>query len=345
MGTIKIADIARAAGVSPSTVTRVIHNDKYVSEEKKEKVRQVLKELSYVPNRVASGLRSRQTNLIGHILPVSNENPFFARIGNAFTKAAEDAGYNVLTAVTQMNPDKERAMVENFVSLMVDAIVITTMTAIDNDTIQMVCSRNIPVVMIERPCSLPLVDSVLFDNHLASSLAVNHFLQNGHTRIGFIGREPQKRNVEQQRLDGYLDTLRQNNLPFRKEWCILTDDYTAEDGHKAINLILSAGSLPSALLITSDVMALGVLQILHEHGLRVPEDISLIGFDNTLSALSTPPLTTIDLQPEQVGSTALEMITEQKTGQRKGAKSVILSPVLIERSSVRRYALSESDNL
>ena len=88
MNTVKIADIAKAAGVSPSTVTRVIRNDKYVSEEKRKLVQQALEKFSYVPNRVASGLRSKQTNLIGHILPVSSENPFFARIGNAFNKAA-----------------------------------------------------------------------------------------------------------------------------------------------------------------------------------------------------------------------------------------------------------------
>ncbi|MDE6944329.1 MAG: LacI family transcriptional regulator [Lachnospiraceae bacterium] len=340
MNTVKIADIAKAAGVSPSTVTRVIRNDKYVSDEKRKLVQQALEKFSYVPNRVASGLRSKQTNLIGHILPVSSENPFFARIGNAFNKAAEDAGYNVLTAVTQMNPHKERAMVENFVSLMVDAIVITTMTAIDDDTINMVCSRGIPVVMIERPCSLPFVDAILFDNHQASSLAIHHFIKNGHKDIGFIGREPQKREVENQRLNGYIDVMQQNDLPVRKEWTILTDDYTVNDGRLAMERILSAPTLPSALLVTSDVLACGILQILHEHDLSVPEDISLIGFDNTLSALSTPPLTTIDLQPEQIGTTALEMISEQKDGKRKGSKSVILSPVLIERSSVKNLERS-----
>ena len=127
----------------------------------------------------------------------------------------------------------------------------------------------------------------------------------------------------------------QTNLPIRKEWTILTDDYTANDGRMAMERILSAATLPSALLVTSDVLACGILQVLHEHNLRVPEDISLIGFDNTLSALSTPPLTTIDLQPEQIGITALEMISEQKDGKRKGSKSVILSAILLERTSVK----------
>ena len=108
----------------------------------------------------------------------------------------------------------------------------------------------------------------------------------------------------------------------------------------AMERILFAATLPSALLVTSDVLACGILQVLHEHNLRVPEDISLIGFVNTLSALSTPPLTTIDLQPEQIGITALEMISEQKDGKRKGSKSVILSPILIERTSVKNFERS-----
>jgi DNA-binding LacI/PurR family transcriptional regulator len=117
MKNINIADIAREAGVSQATVTRALHNSGYVSAQKRKQVLHAVDKLGYVPNKVASGLRQNKSNFIGHVLPASSENPFFARIGDAFNKAAEDAGYNVLTAVTLMDLARERAMVQNWWAL------------------------------------------------------------------------------------------------------------------------------------------------------------------------------------------------------------------------------------
>lgn len=336
MATKNIADIARKAQVSPATVTRVINSSGYVSAQKRALVLKTIDDLGYVPNKFASGLRKNRSGFIGHVLPISSENPFFTRIGAAFDEAAQKAGYHVLTAVTHMDAMHEKIMIENLVSLMVEAIVFTTRTACDVSVINWILSRGIPVVMIERPKQIDNIDVILVDHFNAARIAAEHMLKKGHRDIGFIGREYGSGGaVEYERFSGFAEALGNWNVEARKECVRCMPDYSVEFGRQAMTEILTNKKLPSALLITSDVMACGVLQILYERGLKVPDDISIIGFDNTLSALSAPPLTSMELQPDQIGATAVDMILERKIGGRAGAKTVTLSPILIDRGSVR----------
>ena len=332
--TTTIQDIAQLAEVSPATVARVVHGNGYVSEEKRRMIQRAIDELGYVPNKVAQGLRNRKTGLIGHVLPLPDDNPFFSRIGAALTEEAHLRGYHVLTVVSG-NAAKERALVEDLCGLMVEAIVFTAQTYCESALVEWVLSRGIPVVMIERPRGIAGVDAVLLDSLEGARLAAEHFVAMGHRDVGYIGAHPSRDQVETNRLNGFVQTLCAHQLSIPPRWLQFTADYTAEWGYRATERILSKGAPPSAVFVTSDLLALGALQCLHDHGLHVPEDVSLIGYDNTLSALSTPPLTTVELHPALVARTAIDMVLERTKDQRQGAKTVALSPVLIERRSVR----------
>ncbi len=334
--TIRIADIAKAANVSPATVTRVVNNSGYVSEEKRRQVNRVIDELGYVPNKIASSLRKSSPYFIGHILPVSSENPFFARICNAVNETAEKAGYHVLTALRQMDALRERAVIENLIGLMVDAIVFTGNTTSNAATINWITSRGVPVVMLERPRHGSQVDAVLLDNFSGAAMAMEHIMARGHRDIGFIGVKYEQHEVEYQRYSGFTSALAAHELKLREEWVRYAPDYTVENGRRAMEELLAQKRRPSALFITSDVIACGVLQALYEKGMRVPEDMSIVGFDNTLSSLCAPQLTSIEMQLEQAGATAVEMIVERKKGARIGVKTVMLSPILIDRGSVKQ---------
>lgn len=333
---IRITDIARAANVSPATVARVVNNNGYVSEEKRQQVNRAVGELGYVPNMIASGLRKKMPYFIGHILPVSSENPFFARICNAVNVTAEKVGYHVLTALRQMDAAKERAVIENLIGLMVEAIIFTGNTASSAATIDWILSRDVPVVMVERPRYGSQVDAVLLDSASGATMATDHIIGKGHTDIGFLGLKNEKHEVEYQRYHGFTSALAAHGIKHREEWVRYAPDYTVEYGRQAMKELLILKNRPSAVFITSDVIACGALQALYERNLRVPEDMSIVGFDNTLSSQCSPQLTSIEMQLEQAGATAVDMIVERKKGARTGVKTVVLSPILVDRGSVRR---------
>jgi LacI family transcriptional regulator len=333
---VTIADIAARARVSPATAARVIHDQGHVSAAKRSQIERAVAELGYVPNRVARSLRNRRTNLIGHILPLSSDNPFFARIAMAVEEEAGRAGYHVLTAVTRGSPEKEQAMVEDLCGLMVEAIIFTAKTACDTAFIRRVVLRGTPVVMIERPRDIPEIDIILMDSDEGSRAAAEHIAGKGHAQIGYIGAELSRGAVEQSRFNGFMKALEAYGCACQPQWIRRTPDYDAAYGYQAMECLLAMERRPTCVFIASDLLASGVLQCLYQRRLRVPDDISLVGYDNTLSALSAPPLTTIELQPAQVGSAAMNMVVERVSGHRIGAKTVTLSPVLIDRDSVRR---------
>lgn len=333
---IKITDVALEAGVSSTTVARVINNNGYVSDEKRKSVHRAIRKLGYVPNRIASGLRNSKPFFIGHVVEVLAENPFFSVICNAVNTTAEKAGYHVLTALKQGDPLKERAVIENLVSLMVDAIIFTGNVSSDAATIEWIQSRGIDVVMIERPSVGSKVDAVLLDSYQGALMAMEHMISLGHKEFGFLGMKHNRHDVEYQRYHGFCEALESAGLDYHPEWVRYVADYTVEFGRTEMLSMLQERQIPTALFIPSDVVACGALQALYSQGIQVPSDISIVGFDNTLSSICSPTLTSIDLQLEQAGATAVEMILERKNGLRMGVKTVTLSPMLIDRESVKR---------
>lgn len=333
---VTISDVAVAAGVSSSTVVRVIHNNGYVSEEKRLAVTKAIDRLGYVPNRIAGSLRGNQRYFIGHILPVYEDNPFFSRLCVSINNEAAQRGYHVLTTVTTLQHEEEREMLEALVGLMVDAVIFSGDTACTSEDIDWVLSKGIPVVMVERPRRPSQIDAVLFDNYQGSSIAVNQFVEKGHSRIGIISKEFSGNTVEAQRYFGFMNALEKNAISIPEEWQQFVSEYSYNHGKQAMeNMLLKSNELPTALFVTSDVLACGALQALYNAHLRVPDDISIISFDNTLSASTAPRLSSVEMQLEEAARLAIKMAIDKSNKKYPVAKTVTLSPFLIERDSVK----------
>ena len=331
---ISIAALAKAAKVSPATVTRVIHENGYVSNEKRAAVLQAIDELGYIPNQLASKLRRGKSNYIGFVIPELSENPFYTRFSNAFNKAAQNAEYQVLSVITHHSAEQEKQLVMSLVGMLVEAVVFMG-TLLTPDIIKTLNEHNVPVVMIEFPTVVENTDMVMVDNYRAAMIALEHIIRRGHKKIAYVGVEPSD-NIIAERLRAFNDGMNSNSLVVEDHHLCIMSDYGQESGRQAACRLLDDGEPPTAILATSDVLACGILQELYHRGLKVPDDISLLGFDNTLSALTAPTLTSMELLPDLIGEAAVNMVIEKTRKKRIGTKKEIFTPVLIDRGSVKK---------
>lgn len=332
---LRMIDVARKAGVSTATVGRVLHNRGYVSTETRQRVEKAIHDADFQINLVAQSLRRQSTRTIGHVLTHLLPNPFFAGVEVGVEEVAVKRGYNVMLWNALDSESREREGVEAFIQRQVEAIIFTTPRTSAN--VELALKAGLEVVQVERPLS---VDShmVLIDNYVGARAAVDHLLQLGHRRIGYLGKvlvgSPEL--VDNQRLRGYLDALAAGGVPAEEEWVRLElNPYLMEDGYKGMQQLLNEKERVTAVLVFSDILAAGVLQAIHDHKLRTPDDVSVIGFDNTYAPYLAPPLTTVAIPMVEVGKAAANVaIDALENRQRKlrfyGQK---LATELIVRSS------------
>lgn len=329
-----MSDIAAAAGVSLATVGRVLHKNGYVSEENREKIERLIQELGYVPNKIAQGLKNRQSKLIGHLV-VFNPNMLFAKISLAVTQSALQHGFHVLTMTGHQNLDEEEAQINELIGHRVDGVIITSNVHIPKTLIQKLVDLEIPVVMIERTYDLPHVDCIRVDDLNGSFEAVDHIIAKGHRRIGFIGMQL-FHEVEKLRYQGYCDALRNAGMEISDDYICFMPDYSVENGFRAMETLMKTNQFPpTAVFATSDLFTCGVMQYLHQQGKRVPEDLSLVGYDDTLSTLLAPPITSVGLSLDEIGSHAIELLLRRMQDYQAPSSIVPIKTVLIDRQSVR----------
>lgn len=335
MTVVKMSDVAKAANVSVATVARVVHNKGYVSEENRRKINEVIKELGYVPNKIAQGLKNRQTKIIGHVLPYSYVNPFFVQVQGAIDKAAESRGYHVLTVSSQLDAKKEKKLIEDLVSRMVDGIIFTSNTALKPGLLEWLLNIGIHVVMVERPKNVIGIDKVFINNIEGSLLATSHIIEKGHRRIAFVGKvadEP----VESGRFQGYEQAMKSAGIELVNEHIKFVPEYKIEYGYEAMKDLMEGGNPPSAVFMGSDLFACGAVQYLYKKNIRVPDDISLVGYDDSLAGLLSPPITSVAFPMDEIGKSVMDMMMERIVDNRINAKAVTLSPILVDRGSVKR---------
>ena len=320
---ITIKDVALHAKLSTATVTRVIQQRGYVAEETREQVLAAIRDTGYRVNTLAQALRQQRTMTLGHMLHCISPNPFFARVALGVEREAHRHGYSVLLYNVEGDTEQERQGVETFLNRRVDGIIFTT--AIDPANVQLAISNNVPVVQVERVTSVR-THAVLIDNYVGSTEAVEHLIGLGHRHIAYIGADPDHyrkngqpttyRQIEEQRLAGYVDTLTRHGLPIDQRYIALGQYYSLEDGGFAgdgamfTEQFLRLQTRPTAIFATCDILAAGVLQSLYRHGLSVPEDVSVIGYDNTYAPYLTPPLTTVEQPMPEIGGTAARILIE-----------------------------------
>ena len=298
-----IYDVARVAGVSTSTVSHVLNGTRHVSDATKQRVEQVMAELRFRPNSLARGLVRQETQTIALIVP-DNVNPFFAELARGVEDHGFRAGYNVLLCNSDRNREKELAYLDMLVSKRVDGIIYMTMHK-DIDQLQTMLNHRIPVVTFDR--EYEGMDAILLDNAAGGYAATQHLIELGHRRIACIAG-PDAITRSNGRIQGYEQALSDAGLPCDPD-LLQAGNWTYESGFAAAQRLLALRTPPTAIFACNDMMAVGVMTSLHQQGCIVPDDISVVGFDDVaLSAYVVPPLTTFSTPLSGVGQTLCQIL-------------------------------------
>ncbi len=330
---VTIRDVAEAAGVSVSTVSRVLNDKDDVAPETYQKVRAVIEELSYTSSLAARGIRSRRMYVIGLIMPDVGA-PYSVQVMKGINRAISEDGYDLILYTggdirKESSTNQERRYV-SLLSSIADGVIVVTPTATSFST-------NSPVVVIDPNAEKPNCPAVTATNY-AGALAVMEYLSSlGHRRLGFIGGRPELQSAAQ-RLQGYRDGLRNAGLPMDPE-LIQAGDYTEETGFACARRLLSLAHPPTAIFAANDQSAIGVLRAAREAGLSVPQDLSVVGFDNIPEAVYvSPALTTVDQSIDKMSYMAAKMLIDLIQGETLEGNPYEVPTRLIVRDSCRAIA-------
>lgn len=336
MATIK--DVAKMAGVSTTTVSHVINKTRFVAKETEEAVMQAIKSLKYSPSAVARSLKVNTTKSIGMIVTTS-ESPYFAEIIHAVEDHCYRQGYSLFLCNTQNDPEKIKNHVEMLAKKRVDGLLVMCSEYTQHSLDVLSSFSSVPMVVMDWG---PNTDTdIIEDNSFTGGyLATKHLIDCGHKEIGLIAGELDK-TTARTRYEGFVKAMNEANLPFHENW-IMEGFFEPEDGYECMNKILAQDSLPTAVFCCNDVMALGAISAITEKGLRVPDDISIIGYDNIHSSrFYAPPLTTIHQSKSRLGAQAVNLLFERianKDNDNHEKHRIAIHPELVLRKSVRTLA-------
>lgn len=327
-------DIAESTGVSVSTVSRVLNKKaaKYrISPETEALILRVAKELKYRPNQLARGLRLKKTNTIGLIAP-DVSNPFFAYVIKRVQKVAHELGYSLVVCNTDETVELEREHVNLLYRKRVDGIIAMPVGQ-EYDHFEEMLDKGIPMVLLDRCFDEIAVNSVVVDNFSGSYEAVKHLIEAGHRRIAFVqGLPGTYTNTE--RLRGYRQALADHDIRI-DETLIVGGDFRQENGFIETKLLMNREDRPTAIFATSDLITLGALQTISEEGLSVPEDVSLLTFDDfDFAPFLRCPLTAVRQPKETMGEMAVKLLVDDLRSGTQSTKRIVLKPTLVRRSSV-----------
>ena len=322
-----ITDVARRAGVSKSLVSLVMRGADHVSPERRQAVNKAAAELGYRPNAMARSLVQRRTHLVG-VMVSDLHNPFFADVVAGIQEQAARTGYKVLVNSGNRAAAREADAMETLLQLRADGIILGS-PVLDDEVIAR-ASREVPIVLVGREAHGPAVDSVTNDDRAGAEVAVEHCVSLGHRRIAHIdgghgAGAPARRH-------GYEAAMKRLGLGDLVS--VVSGTYTEEGGHTGCLLLLAQKPRPTAIFAANDLAAIGALNAIEESGLKVPDDVSLVGYDNTsLAALRHISLTTIHQPRLEMGQLALSTLLERIDQDREEPRRVVLSPSLVVRAS------------
>lgn len=306
MSTIK--DVARQAGVSITTVSHVINETRFVSEKLTQKVYDAMDDLNYRPNIIARSLRSGRTKTIGLVIP-DISNPYFADFSRRIEDKGYEHGYNVILCNTDENLAKEERYVDGLISKQVDGLIFFS-SGVNKSFKDNPNKGDIPIVVTDRESEGIASDVVLIDNYQGGYEATRYLISIGHRRIACISG-PSMIRPSAQRVDGYLKALDEAGIPF-DDALLRMGDLRYYGGEEQMKIIMKLPEPPTAVFACNDMMALGAIRTIREAGCSVPDDYSIVGFDNTpLSKYVTPQLTTISQPVKEMADLAVELLIEK----------------------------------
>lgn len=329
---VTIKDVAAEAKVSRATAARALNNYGYVGGSAAERVREAADRLGYRHNRIAQALRRGDLPLVGFI-PGDIQNPFFARIAHDLDKRLRQQGHNLLIASSEEDLEQERELVESLRSLSVRGLIVAPTSTLDTVHFQSLAKDNLPLVVIDRYSGNVACDSIVVDNEGGARKGVDLLVSKGHRRIAFLGDEGRIFTV-QQRLAGYRSALEAHGLAVDERMIALSGSTTKLAVEAVIRLFRQTPA-PTAIFTVDSLMTTGAMIAMRSMGLRVPRDVSLVGFDDFDLATFTDPQITVVSQPiERIGPLAAEIMLQRVSGDRSEPKHHVFPTELIVRGSV-----------
>ena len=322
-----IEDVARRAGVSKSLVSLVMRGGRHVSDRRRTAVMQAVAKLGYRPNAMARGLKERRSRILG-VLVSDLHNPFFADLAEGIQDQAARAGYRMLVATSNRSPAQEEAAIESLLQLRVDGLILSGLLVESRLVVQ--ASREVPVVLVGREAKATSLDSVTNDDRAGAQAVVQHCATLGHRRIAHI--DGGRGAGASARRRGYEDGMRQLHLS--RHLRVVPGAFTEDAGHSGALLLLDQRPRPTAIFASNDLAAIGALNALEERGLRVPDDVSLAGYDNTsLAALRHISLTTVHQPRLEMGQMSVAILLEKLHEGSTRFRRAVLSPSLVVRGT------------
>jgi LacI family transcriptional regulator len=329
--TVTIQDVAKTAGVSVSTVSRVLNGKVDVASETQDRIRSVIDDLGYTTNLAARSMRSFKKNMVGLIMP-DIAYPFAVEVMKGVNRAIAESEFDLLVYTTGDVRKSGRASHEQkYVSLLSNSI---TDGVIIVAPVTGEFSTEAPIVSIDPLMSDPNYPSVHATNYQGATDAMNYLLGLGHTRIGFISGRAELESSNR-RLKGYRDAIEKAGLSI-DEKLIAYGDYTTETGAKCAHELLSGDNPPSAIFASNDQAAMGVFQVAQEMGIRIPEDLSLIGFDNIMES-KYMRLTTVDQFISEMGFVATQILIKLINGEALDSQTYQMQTQLVIRNSCQEF--------
>ncbi|NLU10649.1 MAG: LacI family transcriptional regulator [Tepidanaerobacter acetatoxydans] len=328
---VTIKDIAKVAGVSKSTVSRVLSNSGKFSEESKQKVLEAAKKLNYTKNAVARAMITKETKNIGLIVYQKHKpilsHPFYAPVIESIVDNSMKLGYSIIIATDQ---DIKGSSAELLLEKRVDGIIFASF--IDPSIVLKYKEQNIPLVLVNNSVDFKGVSYIKFDNFKGAFEAVSYLISKKHKNIGLLSG-PLEHQSYKERLRGYMSALKENGL-IAKEKNIRVGNSTLSEGFRLMKELLNESILPTAVFASNDMMAIGAIKAIKSFNLRVPEDIAVIGFDNIdYGRLIEPSLSTIDADKDRMGKKAVELLIKEINKYHSFRRENILPTKLVIRKS------------
>jgi LacI family transcriptional regulator len=338
-----IYDVAKAANTSAATVSRVLSKSKYpVKKELKEKVIKEAKNLKYIPNLIGKQLKNKKSNDIGVIIP-NITNQFYPQLILGIEHVARNLGYNVLLCNSQRDARNEKNYLKSLLQKQIEGIIISSLQN-NHKYLGQLIENGSKIVVFDQNISFNC-NKVILDFEKVGYLAAKHLIEMGHKEIGFISA-PLNKYSRSMIYKGFMNSLIEFNIDINKEYILVSDEeyefhdeiYEYRNGRILAMKMLSNKNFPTAIFCINDMTAIGVMRTLQNNNIKIPEDISIVGFDNIpISQMVSPSLTTIDQCTYKMGKIATKVLIKALKENNSNNTSIFLEPYLVVRESTKKY--------
>lgn len=328
---ISLKELAKIAGVDVSTISRALNDSPRVKPETKDRIRKLANQYNYIPDEVARGLVGKRTNTVGIIIPEFS-NTFYSEIIEGLEGVFNQDGFSMLFGKSNYKTENENRIIDLFMRKRVDGIIACSIS--ENSLHDFRKNKvNIPLVLVDSFSNTSEFDSVSIDNAYGVECVINYLVGLGHRSIGFIGNNI----VTTDRYKSYESTLIRHSIDIQKEFVRIGDERNEKGGYLRMMELLSLARKPTAVFAVSDSMAIGAIHAIKASGLKVPEDISVVGFDDIMvSSYIDTALTTVQQPKYDIGRISAELLVKRiKSGMNKFNQNIIIKPELIVRNTTK----------